>query len=103
MFGYPGVSYLDSGGAQVGQPATRSDEGEKAALVSLEPQDEAHFVVQNSHVAPQPGCEAVGTAASIKVYPPDQTAALILSSPAPEGFLVCNPVVTPVRAGAGGR
>jgi hypothetical protein len=102
LLGYPGVSYLDASQGAVGQPAGRTVTGGQPSVVVLSPRGVAHFVVQNSHVAPQPGCESLGSAASIKVYPPDQTTALAASAPSADGFLVCNPVVTPIRVGAGG-
>lgn len=97
LLGYPGVSYLDASGAQVGPAATRTTTTEPA-LVRLDPAGTAHFVVGNSTVIPQTGCAAPVTAPTLRMYPPDDTGSLDVSATAP-GFAVCNPSVGPMRPG----
>ena len=68
LFGYPGVSALDSNGHQVGLPATHS--GAKQ-LVTLAPGATAHVIL----AVTQAGlvCSSPVDAASLKVFAPGQT------------------------------
>lgn len=99
LMGYPGVSYLDSSGAQVGPDATRTTTPAPTS-VELRPADAAHFVVGNSVVIPQAGCPALVSAPTLRMYPPDDTGSLTVSAPGSDGFAVCNPSVGPMRPGA---
>lgn len=98
FFGYPGVSYLDSSGAEVGPAATRTTTP-AATTFEVRPGDSAHFVVGNSTVIPQTGCPAPVTAPTLRMYPPDDTGALTVTA-AGAGFQVCNPNVGPMTPGA---
>jgi hypothetical protein len=75
MYGYPGVSFLDSGGQQLGVPAARS--GTEEGVVTLAPGTKANALLS----VPDPGNFSSGdcnrhTSASVRAYPPDQTASL---------------------------
>jgi hypothetical protein len=75
VMGYPGVSLLSETGAQLGQPATR-DTVTSPGEISLQPKQSAY-----SNVGfPDPGNFGSGQCSSpaltIRIYPPDQTAAL---------------------------
>lgn len=98
LFGYPGVSYLDSSGAQVGPSAVRTTT-QSPASVLLRTADAAHFLVGNSDVIPQAGCPASVTAPTMRMYPPDDTGSLTVGTSGSGGFAVCNPKVGPMRAG----
>jgi len=78
--GYPGVSL--AGGsplAQVGAAADRQS-GEKAAVVTLQPQGVASATLRivEAQNFPASKCDATPTT-SIKIYPPNQTAPIYLS------------------------
>ena len=75
----PGVSFLDASGTQLGQPADRR--GGEQAVVTLAPGSAANAQLR----IPDPGnfdpadCNAA-TSASIRVYPPGETAPMRLKS-----------------------
>jgi hypothetical protein len=102
MFGYPGVSFLDANGKQLGLPADRR--GGEEAVVTLGPGDAANAQLR----IPDPGnfspadCN-VATSASLLVYPPGETR----STTAAETTQICTTaagrsVVQPVVPGNGG-
>ena len=76
LFGYPGVSALDSNGHQLGSPA---DWGSLAGArsVYLAPGATAHTVLAYHDVAvsTEPGCDPVNSAVDLRIYPPDQRSA----------------------------
>lgn len=74
--GFPGVSLLDSSARQIGQPATR--EGSEGATVTLAPGGSASATLHTSAAGLGPSCEPVS--AQIKVFPPDNTAALTIAA-----------------------
>lgn len=73
LTGYPGVSFADTSGTQVGAPADR--EPTDATIVTLIPGASAvaSLKVMNPDVIA--GCTPV-TASSVLIYPPDQTESL---------------------------
>jgi hypothetical protein len=91
LAGFPGVSFLNSSGVQMGAAATR--QGTAAARFIVQPGQVASFQVQIA-VA---GCTTnTPQSTTIRVYPPNQTAAL----EAPGAFPICTaPSVTAVRSG----
>ncbi|HWC36787.1 MAG TPA: DUF4232 domain-containing protein [Mycobacteriales bacterium] len=102
LFGYPGVSFLDSGGHQLGQPA--DERGGEKAIVTLAPGSAANAQLQ----IPEPGnfsaadCK-VASAAFLRVYPPGEKRSVQLA----ESAQVCTTeagrsVVLPVAPGTGG-
>ncbi|WP_391530124.1 DUF4232 domain-containing protein [Candidatus Frankia nodulisporulans] len=75
--GFPGVSYLDAAGAQVGAAATRT--GAAATTVSLAPGGSASAVLRIVHPGIQEGCLDAGqiTAVTVlRVYSPGSHTAL---------------------------
>ncbi|HVS67573.1 MAG TPA: DUF4232 domain-containing protein [Mycobacteriales bacterium] len=101
LFGYPGVSFLDASGAQVGVDATH--DGGEEATVSLAPGDAANAQLQ----LPDPGvigadCKPA-SAATMQVYPPGAFSSLTVDFQQ----TVCTTAkgaanVHPVTPGAGG-
>ena len=101
LFGYPGVSFLDSNHQQIGLPADRR--GGEQAVVTLAPGDTASSQLR----IPDPGnfspddCKAA-TSAYLLVYPPGETH----SNASEESTQVCTTeggraVVQPVVPGSG--
>jgi len=104
LFGYPGVSFLDASGNQLGVPAAHqsgSDQvvnlagngGTASALLRLP--DPGVFSPANCRQA---------TASQLKVYPPNQTSSLVVADPA----MICTTKhgrssVRPVVAGESGE
>jgi hypothetical protein len=80
LFGYPGVSFVTSpSGSQIGRPATRNPAA-PATLVTLAPGGTAHSTVQVADAGnySASACSPV-TAHWLKIFPPNQTAALYAS------------------------
>jgi hypothetical protein len=78
LYGYPGVSFVDNSGSQVGLPATR-DAG-SPHLVVLRPGDPASALlgIPNAGIVQPAQCQPA-TATRIRVFPPGQTTALFLT------------------------
>ena len=74
--GFPGVSLLDAAGKQIGQPATR--EGPEGQTVTLPPGGSVSTTLHTS--APGLGAPCDPASAQIRVYPPDNTASLMIAS-----------------------
>jgi hypothetical protein len=79
VFGYPGVSYINSSGGQVGVTAAR-DSGHPTTVL-VKPGDSASALLHqpNPLAFPASACHKA-RAAGIRVYPPAQTASLTVSS-----------------------
>jgi hypothetical protein len=80
LFGYPGVSFVTGpSGSQIGRAASRNTAA-AATLVTLAPGGEAHATIQVAEAAnySPSACKPV-TAHWLKVFPPNQTAALYAS------------------------
>jgi len=75
--GFPGVSLLDSAGNQLGDPATR--EGTEGAAVSLTPGASASATLHTTNEGIG-GTTCTPQSAQMKVYPPNQTSALIFAA-----------------------
>ncbi len=75
LYGFPGVSAIGSGGRQLGSPASW-DRSVAARTVPLAPGGTAHAVLEYGDVVTGncPGASK-GTAAELRVYPPDRTRA----------------------------
>lgn len=95
--GFPGVSVLDSAGNQIGQPAGR--EGAEGTTVSIAPGKTASATLHTTNQGVGGGsCSA--ESAKIKVFPPDDTAALTF----PAAYTVCGGFqVSTLVAGSAGR
>ncbi len=81
LYGYPGVSFVDSSGHQLGLPASHSG-GSKQLVTLAGHGGTASALLQE----PDPGvfspanCKQT-TASQVKVYPPNQTGALFAADP----------------------
>lgn len=74
--GYPGVSFVDAAGTQLGAPADR--EGPAAPLVTLAPGASATADLRQTRAENYgPDC-GLTPAAGLRVYPPEATDSLIL-------------------------
>jgi hypothetical protein len=78
LFGYPGVSAVTSGGAQIGSPARRNPQ-HASRLVVLPHGARATAIVQvvDTHNFPPALCRA-RTAAGLRIYPPGAFASKIV-------------------------
>jgi hypothetical protein len=78
MQGYPGASFVDGGGQQIGNAAARS--GTTVAPVPLPPGGQAHAALLFSQTGYQgsPECGPTAQATSLRVYAPDSTTAINL-------------------------
>ena len=75
--GFPGVSAVTKKGKQIGNPAIRA--GGKVKTVTIKPHKSASAMVGIVHTAffPKAKCKPV-TAAGLRVFPPNQTKAVIV-------------------------
>jgi hypothetical protein len=104
MYGYPGVSFLDSNGNQIGDPAQQQG----GTLVTVTLAAGGHAYVSIAVTDPGiPPCTGPSTAVQVRVYPPGETQAAVIS--APPNLAVCaspntadysSAFVTPVSATA---
>jgi hypothetical protein len=76
--GYPGISVVVANGVQLGTPASR--EGTTPLLVSLEPNQSIQATL--TFASPYIACSNPVLALGLRVYPPNQTAALFLPTSA---------------------
>ncbi|SNQ48102.1 conserved hypothetical protein [Frankia canadensis] len=90
--GFPGVSYVDAAGRQVGAPAVRT--GPAGASARLAPGASATATLRTVHPGLQEGCEQTSQTtpvAALRIYPPANTTALRLPL---SGVSACvNPAV----------
>jgi hypothetical protein len=95
LTGYPGVSLLDSGGKQIGAPATRRQL--RYAPVVLRPGESASDTIRT--VNQQGAC--LPASAKLRIYPPGNTASLDI----PGRVTNCDDlfVITPLTAGGTGN
>ncbi len=94
--GFPGVSLLDGSGNQLGDPASR--EGPEGGEVNLAPGAAASATLHTTNAGIGGGA-CTPESAQLKVYPPDQTAALVV----PARFTACDGfTVTTLVAGESG-
>ena len=74
--GYPGVSYVDADGAQVGAPAERAPEA-AAVAVTLEPGGTAEAQLQQTNAQNYGEECGLTDVAGIRVYPPNQKESVV--------------------------
>ena len=81
LLGFPGVSAVAAGGAQLGSAATR-DHTDPTNLVTLSPGATAHALLKivNVGLFPPSTCQPA-SAIGLKVYPPNNTAATVVGFP----------------------
>jgi hypothetical protein len=92
LTGYPGVSFLDAKGQQVGAAASRTPGA--TSTVTLAPGEAAASLIayHDVYVSTFPGCQPA-TASAIRVYPPNETVPVSLATT----IQVCaNPAATGV-------
>ena len=75
MAGFPGVSYVDAAGAQIGAPAGR---GEPGPSFQLQPGTSATAVLQQTNAGAYGDACGKSPAAGVRVYPPGATDSLVL-------------------------
>jgi hypothetical protein len=103
LYGFPGVSFLDSGGNQIGAPAVR-ESNVASVRVTLSVGGSAYASVSVTDPGIPP-CSGSTTAAQVRIYPPGQTQSALVA--APSGMAVCSSpntanylsaIITPVTA-----
>lgn len=99
LYGYPGVSWVDSSGGQIGVPARRipAPHSRPPRTVVLSPGQTASSVVLQPTSSDQKaaGCSQE-RAAGLRVYPPGSTSSVILT----QGDLAFQAALTACTAGA---
>jgi len=104
MNGYPGVSFLDTSGNQIGDPSQRQGGSTPTVTVSSGGSAYASIAVTDPGIPP---CTGSSKAAQVRIYPPGETNSTQVT--APSGLLVCSSpntsaysssFVTPVSASA---
>ncbi len=79
LFGYPGVSYINSAGAQVGMPAARQGGQETTVRIHSGATASALLHQPNPLAFPASDCHKAKTA-GIRFYPPGQRTSLTVAS-----------------------
>jgi hypothetical protein len=102
LFGYPGVSFVDSSGAIIGQPASRDKGTEHTITLAAGGAANALSRQPDAGNFPPAACKMT-TADRVRVYPPGQTVALF----AHDAVQVCSTDkgrtgIGPMLAGNGG-
>lgn len=77
LFGYPGVSYTDSSGVQIGYPAETSGGSRHVVTLASGQSASALLSQPDPGVYPPASCQKKKTA-GLRVYPPGQTASLTI-------------------------
>jgi len=96
--GYPGVSAVIANGVQLGQPATR-EKFTPTPLIALEPGQTT--VATFTYASPTIACPSPTLALGLRVYPPNQTAALFVATtgvgacPGADSNFTIYPIGTP--------
>ena len=82
MSGYPGVSFVDGSGHQIGSPVPRSSNISAGTVtVASGGVAAASFAYHDAYVANGGQCPTGVPAAGLRVYPPGQTAAMFVPDP----------------------
>lgn len=85
LYGYPGVSFLGGSGQQIGDPAQRQGGTPTTVTLAAGGSAYASVVVTDPGIPP---CSGSTAATQIRVYPPGETQAAVIT--APSGLLVCS-------------
>lgn len=85
--GHPGVSFVDPAGNQIGPSADRTDVA--TPTVSLAPGGQAHATLQTHDAGFFDACAPIH-AERMKIFPPDQTDAIVIAYP----FDVCTGAIS---------
>ncbi len=94
MDGYPGVSFVDAQGHQIGVPASRALGAGGPVTLAAGATAAALIAYHDAYVSTFPNCQPT-TAAGIRVYPPGETESLVV----PTNLMVCANVNAPGTAG----
>jgi hypothetical protein len=88
LTGYPGVSFLDGAGAQIGAPAERT--GAAYHQVDIAPRADAYALL----AVPDPDVRACPTESAqfVRVYPPNETRPLLIRA---QSIRVCSQQIPP--------
>jgi Domain of unknown function (DUF4232) len=79
LTGFPGVSFVDASGRQIGVPASRNKVPYATVNVAPGAMATALLVVGNPDMVTNPAC-AVTVPNQIRVYPPNETASVLLDA-----------------------
>jgi hypothetical protein len=79
--GFPGVSFVDAAGTQIGAPADR--DGSASTVVSLAPGASAAATLRQTNAQNYGADCGLTTAAGLRVYPPGDTDSLVLPQEIP--------------------
>ncbi|WP_326964968.1 DUF4232 domain-containing protein [Arthrobacter sp. PL16] len=82
--GYPGVSFTDAAGAQIGAPAER--DGSAPVRVALAPGASVSTTLQQTNAGNYGGDCGLTQSAGLRVYPPGATDSLVL----PQAISACS-------------
>jgi hypothetical protein len=85
LHGYPGVSFVDSSGHQLGSPANESAGQVRRVFLATGQRASATLTYSNAAAYPDSACRPQ-QASRVRVYPPGERAALEASDP----VLVCS-------------
>jgi len=85
LYGYPGVSFLGASGQQIGDPAQRQGGTPTTVTLAAGGSAYASVVVTDPGIPP---CSGSTAATQLRVYPPGETQAAVVT--APSGLLVCS-------------
>jgi hypothetical protein len=103
MQGYPGVSFADPQGRQIGAPAQRMAGPDGPLTLAPGAAAAALIAYHDVYVATVPGCQPTA-AAGVRVYPPEETASLtvataltVCANPATSGTAGVSPVTAPAN------
>ena len=103
MQGYPGVSFVDAQGKQIGAPVPRMTGPDGPLTLAPGGSAAALFAYHDVYVATVASCQPT-TAVGVRVYPPDETASvvvatktLVCANPATAGTAGVSPVTAPAN------
>lgn len=100
--GYPGVSYVDASGHQIGAAAQRDTSlgyGPRAVTLSSGASAIALFQVKTAVPQARPSCRST-SASGLRVYPPGNTASIVVHPQASHKPLTCaNPAIATASIG----
>ena len=88
MTGYPGVSFLDASGVQIGVPAQRTGAAYSKVSLALHANAFAALAVPDPDVRACP----TATAQFVRVFPPNQTRPVLIRA---QGLRVCAQQIAP--------
>lgn len=85
LYGFPGVSFLDASGSQIGDPAQRQGSAPTPVVLASGGSAYSSISITDPGIPP---CSGSAHASQVRVYPPGETHASQV--PATSGMLVCS-------------